>query len=57
MRFLHKEDDSRVFHDHQTSSEEHSEQGDDLQVEREGASVELHQGADQTTSAEESAGS
>lgn len=38
----------------QASSKEHSEQGDDLESPREGASVELHQGAPQTASAEES---
>lgn len=41
----------------QAASEEHSEQGDDLQVQGEGASVELHPGAPQTASAEESSGS
>lgn len=41
----------------QAASKEHSEQGDDLQVQGEGASVELHQGAPQTAAAEESSGS
>lgn len=41
----------------QAASEEHSEQGDDLQVQGEGASVELQQGAPQTASAQESSGS
>lgn len=41
----------------QASSQEHSEQGDDLEEPGEGSSVELHQGASQAASAEESAGS
>lgn len=46
-----------VSHRFQATSQEHSEQGDDLEDPRERSSVELHQGASETAPAEESPGS